>query len=74
MPGIINLPAVLIVCAISVLLMIGISESAKVNAVIVVVKVTIVIVVIAVGYCLHQAGELHPLHSAEYRHLRRVRL
>src|SRR5713226_8631891 len=41
-PGIINLPAVLIVCAISVLLMIGISESAKVNAVIVVVKVAIV--------------------------------
>ena len=30
--------------------MIGISESARVNAVIVVVKVTIVIVVIAVGY------------------------
>ena len=49
-PGIINLPAVLIICAISVLLMIGISESARVNAVIVVVKVTIVIVVIAVGY------------------------
>jgi len=49
-PGIINLPAVLIVCAISILLMIGISESARVNAVIVVVKVTIVIVVIAVGY------------------------
>ena len=49
-PGIINLPAVIIVCAISVLLMIGISESARVNAVIVVVKVTIVIVVIAVGY------------------------
>jgi len=49
-PGIINLPAVIIVCAISVLLMIGISESARVNALIVVVKVTIVIVVIAVGY------------------------
>src|SRR5438045_3312905 len=42
-PGIINLPAVLIICAISVLLMIGISESARVNAVIVVIKVTIVI-------------------------------
>src|SRR5438128_1019781 len=43
--GIINLPAVLIVCIISVLLMIGISESARVNAVIVVVKVAIVIIV-----------------------------
>jgi basic amino acid/polyamine antiporter, APA family len=48
--GIINLPAVLIIFAVSALLMIGISESAKVNAVIVVIKVTIVIVVIAVGF------------------------
>src|SRR4051794_11942730 len=40
--GLINLPAVLIICVISLLLMIGISESARVNAVIVVVKVTIV--------------------------------
>ena len=49
-PGLINLPAVLIILAISVLLIIGISESARVNAVIVVVKVTIVIVVICVGF------------------------
>jgi APA family basic amino acid/polyamine antiporter len=49
-PGIVNLPAILIVLAISVLLMIGISESARVNAIIVVVKVAIVLVVIAVGY------------------------
>src|SRR5262245_17337483 len=37
--GIINLPAVFIVVMISILLMIGISESARVNAVIVVIKV-----------------------------------
>jgi APA family basic amino acid/polyamine antiporter len=49
-PGLINLPAVLIIFAMSVLLMIGISESAKVNALIVIVKVTIVIIVIIVGY------------------------
>jgi APA family basic amino acid/polyamine antiporter len=49
-PGWINLPAVLVICAISVLLMIGISESARVNAWIVVVKVTIVIIVIAIGF------------------------
>jgi APA family basic amino acid/polyamine antiporter len=48
--GYINLPAVLIILAISTLLMIGISESARVNAVIVVIKVTIVIVVICVGF------------------------
>ncbi len=50
MPGLINLPAVLIIFAVSFLLMIGISESAKANAFIVVVKVTIVIIVICVGY------------------------
>ena len=49
-PGLINLPAVFIVVAISCLLIIGISESARVNAVIVVVKVTIVVIVIFVGY------------------------
>jgi basic amino acid/polyamine antiporter, APA family len=48
--GLINLPAVFVIVAISCLLIVGISESARVNAVIVVVKVTIVIVVIFVGY------------------------
>jgi len=48
--GLINLPAVFIICIISVLLMIGISESARVNAVIVVIKVAIVIIVICIGY------------------------
>jgi APA family basic amino acid/polyamine antiporter len=54
-PGIVNLPAILVVLAISLLLIGGISESAKVNAVIVVVKVTVVIVVICVGF-----GMIHP--------------
>ena len=48
--GIINLPAVLIIIAVSCLLMIGISESAKVNGVIVVIKVTIVLIVISIGW------------------------
>lgn len=48
--GIINLPAMFIIVAVSCLLIIGISESARVNAVIVVVKVAIVLVVIFVGY------------------------
>ena len=47
--GLINLPAVFIICAISVLLMVGIQESARVNAVVVVVKVIVVLVVIGVG-------------------------
>src|SRR5690349_18386105 len=54
-PGIINLPAVFIILIISSLLIIGISESARVNAVIVVIKVTIVLVVISVGW-----GMTHP--------------
>src|SRR6185369_3336940 len=49
-PGLVNLPAIFIVVAISCLLIIGISESARVNAIIVLVKVTIVVVVIFVGY------------------------
>src|SRR5262249_28183108 len=48
--GLINLPAVFIIFMISILLMIGISESARVNAIIVVIKLAIVIIVIAIGY------------------------
>jgi APA family basic amino acid/polyamine antiporter len=47
--GLINLPAVFIVVVISLLLMIGIRESARVNAVIVVIKVTVVVVFICLG-------------------------
>jgi APA family basic amino acid/polyamine antiporter len=48
--GYINLPAVLIILAVSTLLMVGISESARVNTTIVVVKVAIVVVVICIGF------------------------
>jgi len=48
--GLINLPAVFVIAVVSCLLMIGISESARVNAIIVVVKLTIVVIVICVGY------------------------
>ena len=48
--GLINLPAVFVIVAVSCLLIIGISESARVNAVIVLVKVTIVVIVIVVGF------------------------
>jgi APA family basic amino acid/polyamine antiporter len=59
-PGIINLPAVLIICVISTLLIIGIQESARVNGVIVVIKVVIVIVVIAVGFGYVNRANYHP--------------
>jgi APA family basic amino acid/polyamine antiporter len=48
--GMINLPAVLIVVLISLLLMVGIQESARVNAVIVIIKVSVVLVFIVVGW------------------------
>ena len=47
--GLINLPAVFIICAVSILLMIGIRESASVNGVVVVIKVAVVLVFIGVG-------------------------
>jgi APA family basic amino acid/polyamine antiporter len=47
--GFINLPAVLIVLALTVLLVIGIKESARVTGVIVVLKIAVVLFFIAVG-------------------------
>jgi len=47
--GWINLPAVFIICVISLLLMIGIRESAGVNAIVVIIKVAVVLVFIGVG-------------------------
>src|SRR6266404_7466015 len=48
--GFINLPAVLIVVGVSMLLMIGIQESARANAVIVALKVTVVVLFIVLGW------------------------
>jgi len=47
--AIINLPAMLIIAAVTVLLVIGVQESANVNSVIVVIKVAIVIIFIIAG-------------------------
>jgi APA family basic amino acid/polyamine antiporter len=48
--GVINLPAVLIVLVITALLVIGVRESARFNAVMVAIKVAAVLFFIAVGY------------------------
>ncbi|WP_309608574.1 amino acid permease [Flavobacterium sp.] len=48
--GIINLPALFIVAAISLLLIKGTQESAFVNGIIVVIKVTIVVLIIVLGW------------------------
>lgn len=48
--GVINLPAVVIILLITALLVVGIKESARANAAMVVVKVSVVLFVIAVGF------------------------
>jgi APA family basic amino acid/polyamine antiporter len=55
-----NLPAVLITLAVTALLIVGVSESATVNAVIVVIKVAIVLVVIGAGAVFIQPANWHP--------------
>ncbi|GAB3355613.1 amino acid permease [Arachidicoccus ginsenosidivorans] len=70
-PGILNLPAVFIVVIISMVLIRGTSESAWVNAIIVVVKVSIVIVFIALGLHYVQPANLEPLvpkNTGEFGH------
>jgi APA family basic amino acid/polyamine antiporter len=55
-----NLPAVLITIAVTALLIVGISESATVNAVIVVIKVAIVLIVIGAGALFIVPEYWHP--------------
>lgn len=59
--GIINLPALFIVAAISLLLIRGTQESAFVNGIIVVVKVAIVVMIIIFGWQF-----INPVNHAEY--------
>ena len=55
-----NLPAMLISAAATVLLMVGIRESARVNAVIVVVKVGVVLLIIGLGGMFVNPANWHP--------------
>jgi len=55
-----NVPAVIITIAVTLLLIVGVSESATVNAVIVVIKVAVVLMVIAAGAFFIQTQNWHP--------------
>lgn len=55
-----NLPAVLITLAVTVLLVVGIQESARANAVIVVIKVGVVLMVIGAGAMFVDTGNWFP--------------
>ena len=59
-PGFANLPAVLIVFLVSMLLMVGIRESARVNAAIVAIKVAVVLVFIGAGWSYINPANYHP--------------
>jgi basic amino acid/polyamine antiporter, APA family len=70
-PGIINLPAILLVGLMSTLLVIGIKESASFNNVIVFVKVAIVILVIGFGFMYVNSANWHPFipaNTGEFGH------
>ena len=47
--GLVNLPAAFVIVCVSLLLMRGVSESARVNSVIVAIKIAVIVAVIAVG-------------------------
>lgn len=58
--GIVNLPAIFIIIVISLLLMIGIQESARVNSIIVVIKVAVVLVFIGLGWLYIERANYTP--------------
>jgi len=58
--AVLNLPAVLVTVAVTALLIVGVSESASVNGVIVVIKVAVLIVVIAAGAMFVDPANWHP--------------
>lgn len=55
-----NLPAVLITVAVTVLLVIGIKESANVNSAIVIIKVAVIVMIIGAGAMFVNSANWHP--------------
>ncbi|PJI08476.1 MULTISPECIES: amino acid permease [Clostridium] len=58
--GIVDLPAVIITAIVTCLLYIGVSESAKVNDIIVIIKILIIIIFIALGITHIKSANYHP--------------
>ncbi len=58
--AILNLPAMFIIMALSLLLIIGIRESANFNNVMVITKVSVIILFIAIGIAFIKTGNWHP--------------
>ncbi len=69
--GLLNLPAMFIIIVVSVLLMIGIQESSRVNFVLVLIKLAIVITVISLGWHYINWSNYHPFippNTGEFGH------
>ncbi len=69
--GFVNLPAIFIICAISIVLIIGIQESARFNGLIVALKVTIVVLVIGLGFAFINHANYVPFippNTGEFGH------
>ena len=69
--GIVNLPAIFVVVCVSILLIIGIQESARANAVIVALKVSVVLLFILFGWAYIQTRNYHPYippNTGEFGH------
>jgi APA family basic amino acid/polyamine antiporter len=62
--GVVNLPAMFIVVCISLLLMLGIQESARINGIIVVIKLTVVVVFILLGWAYINPSNYTPFIPA----------
>ncbi|MBI1896718.1 MAG: amino acid permease [Acidobacteria bacterium] len=70
-PGLVNLPALIVVILISLLLVIGIQESARVNSVIVVLKVSVVLLFIVFGWAYINPANYKPFippNTGEFGH------
>ena len=72
--GMINLPAVVLIVAMTILLVVGIKESARFNNVIVYVKIAIVLLVIGFGFKYVNTANWHPFIPPNTGRVRRVRL
>ncbi len=62
--AVINLPAMFIIAALTILLVIGIRESANFNNIMVIVKVAVIILFIAIGIAFVKVGNWHPFIPA----------
>src|SRR5262245_30727030 len=63
-PSLFNLPAVFVTLAVTILLVIGVSESATVNNIIVAIKVTVIVLFIIVGAFFVKTANWHPFIPA----------